>query len=44
MKHFLLTTLMMLIVGISAYGQTNLTGRVYYNANIMKVQFDDELK
>lgn len=44
MKHFLLTTLMMLIMGISAYGQTNLTGRVYYNANIMKVQFDDELK
>lgn len=44
MKHFLLTTLMTLIVGISAYGQTNLTGRVYYNANIMSAQFDDELK
>ena len=44
MKHFLLTTLLALIIAISAYGQTNLTGRVYYNANIMKVQFDDELK
>lgn len=44
MKHFLLTTLMALIMGISAYGQTNLTGRVYYNANIMASEFDEKLK
>ncbi len=34
----------MLFMVISAYGQTNLTGRIYYNANIMKGQFDDKLK
>ena len=44
MKHFLLTTLMTLIMGIGAYGQTNLTGRVYYNANIMASEFDEKLK
>ena len=43
-KHFLLTSLMTLIMAISAYGQTNLTGRIYHNANIMSAQFDDELK
>ena len=44
MKHFLLTTLLALIMGIGAYGQTNLTGRVYYNANIMASEFDEKLK
>ena len=44
MKHFLLTTLLALIIGIGAYGQTNLTGRVYYNANIMASEFDEKLK
>lgn len=44
MKHFLLTTLLALIMGIGAYGQTNLTGRVYYNANIMAGEFDEKLK
>lgn len=44
MKHFLLTTLLTLIIGIGAYGQTNLTGRVYYNANIMAGEFDEKLK
>ena len=34
----------MLFMVISAYGQNDLTGRVYYNANIMKGQFDDKLK
>jgi len=43
-KNLVLTSIMMLIMVISAYGQTNLTGRVYYNANIMKGQFDDQLK
>lgn len=44
MKHFLLTTLLALIMGIGVYGQTNLTGRVYYNANIMASEFDEKLK
>jgi hypothetical protein len=43
-KNLVLTSIMMLFMVISAYGQTNLTGRVYYNANIMKGQFDDQLK
>ena len=43
-KNLVLTSIMMLFMVISAYGQTNLTGRVYYNANIMKGQFDDKLK
>lgn len=44
MKHFLMTTLLALIMGIGAYGQTNLMGRVYYNANIMAGEFDEKLK
>lgn len=43
-KNLVLTSIMMLFMVISAYGQTVLTGRVYYNANIMKGQFDDKLK
>ena len=43
-KNLVLTNIMMLFMVISAYGQTDLTGRVYYNANIMKGQFDDKLK
>jgi sugar-specific transcriptional regulator TrmB len=43
-KNLVLTSIMMLFMVISAYGQTNLTGRIYYNANIMKGQFDDKLK
>ena len=43
-KNLVLTSIMMLFMVISAYGQTDLTGRVYYNANIMKGQFDDKLK
>lgn len=43
-KNLVLTSIMMLFMVISAYGQTDLTGRVYYNANIMKGQFDDQLK
>ncbi len=43
-KNLILTSIMMLFMVISAYGQTNLTGRIYYNANIMKGQFDDKLK
>lgn len=38
MKHFLLTTLLALIMGIGAYGQ------IYYNANIMASEFDEKLK
>ena len=43
-KNLVLTSIMMLFMVISAYGQNDLTGRVYYNANIMKGQFDDKLK
>ena len=43
-KNLILTSIMMLFMVISAYGQTDLTGRIYYNANIMKGQFDDQLK
>ncbi len=43
-KNLILTSIMMLFMVISAYGQTDLTGRIYYNANIMKGQFDDKLK
>jgi sugar-specific transcriptional regulator TrmB len=43
-KNLVLTSIMMLFMVISAFGQTNLTGRIYYNANIMKGQFDDQLK
>ena len=43
-KNLVLTSIMMLFMVISAYGQTDLTGRIYYNANIMKGQFDDKLK
>ena len=43
-KYFLLVTVMGLLMAMSAYGQTNLAGRVYHNTNIMAEEMEEEMK
>lgn len=43
-KNLFLMCIMALFMAIGAEAQTNMVGRVYYNANILAGEFNDELK